>query len=73
MTIDIPDGQFEELLAAVHPGYAAQLRESFKGAFTNPRQGKFPRPISLSIEARLGELQKNPGEEYIPFVTTKVF
>ncbi|MCG2661712.1 MAG: hypothetical protein L6437_15880 [Kiritimatiellae bacterium] len=73
VTIDFSEDIYFELLKVIPADIVNSLQQIFEGEFTNPQMVNLPFPITVGIEAKLGELISSEDEQYVPFEAIKVF
>jgi len=73
VTVDFQEEQCRELLEVLTSELAKQIKDAFAVPFTDVIDLQFPEPVEVAITARLGQPINNDGEEFIPFVATRVF
>lgn len=67
-TVDLDAPRFEAFLGSIEPEVASLVRERFAAPFENPEVLDFGDPTAVRATGRLGELQENEHEQYVPFV-----
>lgn len=72
VSIDFEREQFIELAAAMPDELSAQLIPDFSVPFRAPAQANLPISIEVSIKTRLGAMQTNDQESYVPLVAKKI-
>lgn len=73
VTIDFSEEIYFELLKVIPGDIVNSLKQIFEDEFTNPQMVNLPFPITVGIEAKLGELISSEDEQYVPFEAIKVF
>ena len=73
VTIDFSEDMYFELLKVIPDSIANPLQQIFESKFIEPQMVNLPSPITVGVEAKLGELISNESEQYIPFEAIKVF
>lgn len=72
VSIEFGRKQLLELAAAMPDELSQQLIPHFSTPFRAPAELNLPIPIEVSIDARLGSVQTNDQESYVPLVAKKI-
>lgn len=72
LTVDLGRQELIDLLRAMPPALAAQLRDDFGRPFTQPVIANLPHVTNVSIATKLGSPNGNHDELYVPLIATSI-
>jgi hypothetical protein len=71
-SVDFPVGMLDQFLAALPPAKRDPIGKLLRRDGTEPFNEHLSTTLSLAVAARLGQLQQNESEQYVPFVGLSV-
>lgn len=71
VTLDFDRANLEAVLSGMPAALGTAVAEQFSGPFEKSKVLTLPLPVTVRVEARLGEVQQNAQENYVPLIVTR--